>query len=49
MSWRRFSVLLKALSRNSVLIQLLQSREKEGETISDPKKAEKAVETVWGL
>lgn len=44
MSWRRFKVLLKGLSQNSLWVIISQNTKK---VIEDPIEAERAVDRIW--
>lgn len=48
LTWRKFCVLLGGLSRNSALVSTLMARRREKKRIiTNPEKAERAVDKVW--
>lgn len=48
MSWRRFSILLKGLSRDSVFVLTNRSDDSDAETVADDDQAERMVAGLIG-
>jgi len=48
LSWRKFIILLRGLSPNSIWFNLVKQAQSSTKVIEDPKVAERAVDRVWG-